>query len=139
MHDHGQVGRALGRGDAKLAHFLGQAGLGLRHAVLNELRRLVRIGTEREGDGQRHGAVGRRLAVHIEHAFDAVDGLLDRRRHGFGDDARIGAGIGGAHHDGGRHDFRIFRDRHGAQRQQAGQEDDDRQHAGENRPVDEKA
>ena len=54
VHDHREVGRALGGRDAEAAHFLGQARLGLRDAVLHELLRLVGIGAELEGDGQRH-------------------------------------------------------------------------------------
>ena len=41
--------------------------------------------------GQRHGAVGRRIGRHVEHVLDAVDLLLERRRHGGGDGLRIGA------------------------------------------------
>ena len=137
VHHHRQVGRALDRRDAEAAHLLGQARLGLRDAVLHQLLRLVGIGAELEGDGQRHQAVGRRLAAHVEHALDAVDRFLDRRRHGLGDHLRVGARILRAHHDRRRHDLGIFRDRHHAQREQAGEEDQHRQHAGEDRPVDE--
>ena len=63
MHDHGQVGRALDGRDAEAAHFLGQARLGLRDAVLHELLGLVGVGAELEGDGQRHQAVGGGLAA----------------------------------------------------------------------------
>ena len=132
-----EVGRALDRGDAEAAHLLRQPRLRLRDAVLHQLLRLVGIGAELEGDGQRHQAVGRRLAAHVEHVLDAVDLLLDRRRHGLGDDLRIGAGILRAHHHRRRHDLGIFGDRQHAQREQAGEEDQDREHAGEDRPVDE--
>ena len=91
VHDHRQVGRALDRGDAEPAHFLGQARLGLRDAVLHQLLRLVGVGAELEGDGQRHQAVGGRLAAHVEHVLDAVDLLLERRRHRLGDHLRVGA------------------------------------------------
>jgi hypothetical protein len=101
------------------------------------LLRLVGVGTELEGDRQRHQAVGGRLTGHVEHALDAVDLLLDRRRYRLGDHLRIGAGILRANDDRWRHHLGIFRDRHRAQRQQAGDENEDRYDAGENRPVDE--
>ena len=137
MHDHGQVGRALDGGDAEAPDLLRQPRLGLRHAVLHQLLRLVGVGAEPERHGQRHHAVGRRLAAHVEHAFDAVDRFLDRRRHRLGDHLGVGARIGRAHHHRWRHDFRIFRDRQRRQRDQSGHEDQDRQHAREDRPVDE--
>jgi hypothetical protein len=46
VHDHGQVGRALDRGDAQAAHFLGQARLGLGDAVLHQLLGLVGVGAQ---------------------------------------------------------------------------------------------
>jgi hypothetical protein len=101
VHDHGQVGRALDRGDAQAAHFLGQARLGLGDAVLHQLLGLVGVGAQREGHGQRHHAVGRGLAAHVEHAFHAVDGFLQRRGHGFGDHLGVGARVLGAHHHRG--------------------------------------
>ena len=121
------------------ADLLGQSRLGLRHAVLHQLLRLVGIGAEPERDGERHQAVGGRLAAHIEHVLDAVDLLLDRRRHRLGDHLRIGAGILRAHHHGRRRHLRIFGDRQRRQRQQTRQEDQRRQHAGEDRPVDEES
>ena len=57
-----------------------------------------------------HHAVGRGLGKHVERIFHAVDGLLQRRGHGFGDGLGIGAGIVRAHHDGRRHHLRIFAD-----------------------------
>ena len=137
VHDHGQVGRALHRGDAEAAHILGQARLGLRDAVLHELLGLVRVHAEPERDRQRHQAVGRRLAAHVEHALDAVDLLLDRRRDGFGNHLRVRTRILRAHHDRRRHHLGVLRDRHDAQRQKAGDEDENRNDSGEDRPVDE--
>ncbi|MGY4506005.1 hypothetical protein ACVWYH_009962 [Bradyrhizobium sp. GM24.11] len=137
MHDHGQVGRRLLGDDAELAHHSRQARLGLLHAVLHQLCRLVRIGAEAECHRQRHRAVGGRLARHVQHAFDAVDLLLDRRRHRFRNHFGIGAGIGRAHQHRGRHDIGIFRDRHREQRDQAGEKDQDRKDACKNRTIDE--
>jgi hypothetical protein len=139
VHDHGEVGRALDRGDAEGAHLLGQPRLGLRDPVLHQLLGLVGVGAQPEGDGQRHGAVGGRLAAHVEHVLDPVDRLLDGGGDGLGDHLGIGARILGADHDGGRHHLRIFRDRQGAQRQQAGDEDERRQHAREDGAVDEES
>ena len=93
VHDHHQVGRALGGGDAEAAHLFRQPRLGDRHAVLHQHLRLIEIGAELEGDGQRHRAVAGRIGGHVEHVLDAVDLLLDRRRDGLGDRLGIGAGI----------------------------------------------
>ncbi len=138
VHHHRDVGRALDRGHAQAAHLLGQARLGLRDAVLHQLLGLVGVGAQREGHGQRHHAIGGGLAAHVEHAFHAVDGFLQRRGHGFGDHLGVGARVLGAHHHGGRRDFRVFGDRQTAQRDQAAEEDQQRQHPGKDGAVDEK-
>ena len=65
--------------------------------------------------------------------------LLERRGDGLGDDLRVGAGVGGAHHDRGRHDFRVFADRQLEQRDRARDQDEGRQDRREDRPVDEEA
>ena len=78
---------------------------------------MSRSRAEREGDRQRHRAVGCRLREHVEHALDAVDLLLERRGHGLGDDLRVGAGIRRADDDRRRHDARVFADRQPEQRQ----------------------
>ncbi|MCY1226734.1 hypothetical protein D9M72_389800 [compost metagenome] len=57
MHDHHQVGRALGRGDADASDLFRQARFGDRHAVLHQHLCLVEIGAELEGNRQRHRAV----------------------------------------------------------------------------------
>ena len=139
VHDHGQVGRTLDRGDAQAAHFLGQARLGLGDAVLHQLLRLVGVGAQREGHGQRHHAVGRGLAAHIEHAFHAVDGFLQRRGHGFGNHLGIGARVLGANHHRGWSDLGVFRDRQRSHGDQASEKDEHRQHTREDRAVDEKS
>ncbi len=139
IDDHDEVGRAFDGGDAECAHFRGQARFGLRHAVLHQLLRLVRVGAQLERDGQRQHAVRCRLAAHIEHVLDAVDLFFKRRGDGFGDNGRVRTGIGGADDDGWRHDFRIFGNRQGAHAEKARDHDQDRQHAGEDRPVDKKS
>ena len=117
----------------------GQARQRLRDAVLHLHLRVVEIGAEREGDGQRHPAVGGRLREHVEHVLDAVDLLLERRGDGLGDDLRIGARIGRAHDHRRRHDLRILADRQLEEREGAGDDDHQRQHGREDRPVDEEA
>ena len=91
VHDHDEVGRGLLGRHADALHFLRQPRQRLRDAVLHLHLRVVEVGAEREGDRQRQRAVGRRLREHVEHALDAVDLLLERRRHGLGDDLRVGA------------------------------------------------
>ncbi|KWT85151.1 hypothetical protein APY03_3954 [Variovorax sp. WDL1] len=137
VNHHRDVGRALDGGDPQPPHFLGQARLGLRHAVLHHLLRLVRVGAQLEGDGQRHHAIRGRLAAHVEHVLDAVDLLLERRRHRLGNHLRIGARILGAHHHRRGCDFRVFRDRQPAQGDQARDQHQQREHAREDRPIDE--
>ncbi len=123
VHDHGQVGRALLGGHAKSLHFLRQLRQGLGDAVLHLHLGVVEVGAQREGDGQGHRAVAGGLRGGIEHAFHAVDLLLERRGDGFGDDLRVGARIAGAHDHGRRHDFGIFADRQLEQRDAAGDHD----------------
>ena len=126
MHDHRQVGTALDGRDAKLPDDAGQTRLGLRYAVLDKLLGLVGIRAQAERHGQGHLPVGRRLAAHIEHAFDPVDLLLDRRCHRLGDHLRVGSRRARVHDDTRRHHVGIFRDRHRRQRDQAGEKDEDR-------------
>ncbi|MND37720.1 hypothetical protein D3C80_284130 [compost metagenome] len=108
MNDQRQVGRAFGGCNAKGAHFFRQARFGLRNTVLHQLLGLIGIGAERKRDGQRHDAVGGRLALHIKHAFDAVDLFFKRRGDGFGNNGWVGARILRANYDLWRHDFWIF-------------------------------
>ena len=135
VHHHRQVGCTLHGGDAQAAHFLGQARLGLRDAVLHQLLGLVRVGAELESDGECHRAIGCGLAAHVEHAFDTVDAFFQRRGDGFGNHLGVGAGVLGAHHDGGRCHFGVFRNGQAAQCDEAGDDHQHRQHTGKNGPV----
>ena len=72
-------------GDADALHFLREYGDRHGHAVLHQDLRLIEIGAELEGDGQRHVAVARALRRHVEHVLNAIDLLLDRRGDGVGD------------------------------------------------------
>jgi hypothetical protein len=111
MHHHEKGRAALERGHAELAHFLGEPWQRLRDAVLHLHLRLVDVGADAEGHGERERAVERGLRGHVQHVFDAHDLLLERRGHCFRDHLGIGAGVGGAHHHRRRHDFRVFADR----------------------------
>ncbi len=137
VHDHDEVRRGLLGHDADALHLGRQPRQRLRHAVLHLHLRVVEVGAEREGDGQRHPAVGCRLREHVEHVLDAVDLLLERRGHGLGDDLRVRARIGGAHDDGRRHHLRVLADRQPEERQRSGHDDHQRQHGGEDRTIDE--
>ena len=97
----------------------------------------IRIGAEREGDGQRVAAVGAAGRLVIERIVDAVDLLLDRLGDGRLDGFRIGAGIERRQRDLRRHDVGKLRDRNHRHRDDAGQRDDDRDDEGQPRPVDE--
>jgi hypothetical protein len=137
VRDHRQVGRLLGRRHTQRAHLLGQTRQRLRDAVLHLHLRLVDVGAEREGHGQRQRAVAGRLRGHVERVLDAVDRLLERRGDCLGDRARVRAGVGGAHDDRGRHDLGILADRQAEERDRAQQQDQEREHAGEDRAADE--
>jgi hypothetical protein len=75
----------------------------------------------------------------VEHVVDAVDRLFDRRRDCLGDGLGVGAGIIGRHRDGWRHDIGILRDRQREIGDGADDGDRQREHAREDRPVDEEA
>ena len=82
----------------------------LRHREVDPVLHLhlrdVRVGVEREVDGQRHLPVRRARRRHVEHVVDAVDLRLDRRGHRFGDGPRVGAGVGRLHRHLHRRDVR---------------------------------
>ena len=115
----------------------GSRGSAIGDAVLHQHLRLVEIGAEPERDRQRHRAVGRALRRHVEHVFDAVDLLLDRRGDGVGDDLGRRARIRCADDDRRRHDVGILRGRQREIGDRAEDHDDDRQHGREDRTVDE--
>ncbi len=100
-----QVGRALAHGQPVAPHLVGQAALGGADPVLHQHLRLVDVGADVEGDGQREVAVGGRLRGHVDHAFDAVHLLLDRCGNRIGHRLGAGTGIGRRHGDGRRGDL----------------------------------
>ena len=131
-------GRRLDDVDALLDHLLGKLGLGLR---LTDLRQDLVGGRDRvvgEDDVElrlpRTGIQG----VHVLHVVNAVDLLLDRRRHGLLHRHRVGTGIGGRHLDLGRNDVRELGDGQSEQTDHAEDHRDDRDDHGHDGPVNEK-
>ena len=138
MHDHHQIGRAFGDVDADVADVGRQPRLRDGDAVLHLHLGDVEIGAEIEADLDGEAPVGRRVRRHVEHVLDAVDLLLDRRDHGRGDDFGAGAGILAGHVDDRRRDLGILRDRQARERHAAEDHENDRDHRGKDRPIDEK-
>ena len=128
---------ALARGDAGLLDHVGQERQGQVDAVLHQHLGEVQVDARLEGHGQGVGAVVVRLRDHVHHVLDAVDLLLDGGGHRLGDDLGVGAGVGALDDDARRRDLRVLRERQVEDGDGAGQGDDDRQHRGEDRPVDE--
>ncbi len=138
IDDHQHAGRFLLHRHAPPLHQLGQDRLGQRHAVLHEHLGHVQVDVIVKRDGQRVAAVVAALRRHVQHVFHAVDLLFDRRGHGVGHHLGVCARVRGRDFDRGRRDLRVLRDGQRKQRDPAGQRDDDRQHRGKDRPVDEK-
>ena len=137
MHDHHQVGRALVDGDADRPHVGRQPRLRDRHAVLHLHLRDIEIGAEIEAHRDGEASVRRRVRRHVEHVLDAVDLLLDRRDRRRRDHVGAGARILPGDLDHRRRDFGILRDRQTEIGDRAEDHDHDRDHGGEDRPVDE--
>ncbi len=138
VNHHGQVGAALFGGQADLAHDLGQAGQRAVDAVLHRGFSGFGAGADLEGDGECHGAIGGGLRIEIQQVLDATDLLLQRRGHGLADHTRVGARELRAHHDLWRRHLGVLGERQLEDGQRADEEDEDRQHGGKARPVDEK-
>ncbi len=132
---HQRRGRALLRGHAVLAHFLGKAALRLAHAVLHAHGCRVGVHVGAEGGHHLQAAVRGRDRLQVDQAFDAIDRLLQRHGHRLGDLLGIGARIGGAHHHAGRHDLGILAHGQLRNRNQAHGEQDDGEHDREDRAV----
>ena len=137
VHHHRQIGRALDRRHTELAHLFRQARQRLRDPVLHLHLRIVHVGAEPEGHGERQDPVGGGLRGHVEHVLHAVDLLFQRGRDRFRYDLRAGSRVLRAHDHRRRDHLRILADGQTHHRQQAGDEDDDGQHGREARPVDE--
>ncbi len=139
VHDHQHVGRLLLDHDPLAVDQIGEDRLGHGHAVLHQDLSHVQVDAQLEGDGQRVRAVVGALGGHVEHPLDAVDLLLDGGGHGVGHDLGVRAGIRGGDLDGGRGNLRILRHRQRPHGDPARQCDNDRQHRGEDRAMDEEA
>ncbi len=131
------VGRRLPHLHAEALHILGQSGQGVLHAVLRQHLRDIEVGPNSERHGYRELAIPRRLAAHVQHAFNAVDLLLERRCNGPRNGLRGRARVGRCDLDRGRHDLRILRNRQDDERTKSDQRHEDAQDGGEDRPVDE--
>ena len=119
---------------------VGQQRHGQADAVLHQHLGQVQVDAVLEGDRQGVGAVVGALRRHVHHVLDAVDLLLDRRGDRLGDHLRAGAGVLA------RRPARWAARSAGYcaigsvnEREPPGQRDHDRQHRGEDRPVDEEA
>src|SRR5690606_19324663 len=76
--------------------------------------------------------------LHVGHALDAVDDLLERRRDGALHGLRIGACVEGGDLHGGRREFRVARDRQRRDGDGAPEDDEQRADRREDGPADEK-
>src|SRR5262245_17720395 len=137
VHDHHQIGRALGDGHTDVAHLGRQPRLGDAEPVLHLHLRDVEVGAEVEGDRDGEAPVGGGVRGHIEHVLDAVDLLLDRRHHGGGYRVRGRVRYLASDVDDRRRDLGILRDRQAHEGDRTQDHEDDRDHRGEDRPVDE--
>ena len=138
VHGQEDVAGALPDRDAGLDDLRRQQRRRGRHPVFHQHLGGVRVGAERERDGDGHVAVAGRLRGHVDHVLHAVDLLLDRRGDGVGQHLGRGAGIVGRHVHRRRRDVRILRDGQGRKGHRPGQGDQDGDHRREHRPVDEK-
>ncbi|CRQ53393.1 hypothetical protein PAERUG_P45_London_17_VIM_2_12_12_00116 [Pseudomonas aeruginosa] len=122
--------------DAVAPHRFGQARLDDLQAVLHFHRGEVGVHALAEGQGQR-GLAGAAGGLGVEQAGRAVHLALDDRGHRFLDHLGRGAGIAGADVDHRRRDVRVLGDRQEADRQDPGEHDQQGDHPGEDRPVNE--
>ncbi len=102
VNDQQDVRRFLAGRDPGLLDHVGQKRHGQVDAVLHHDLGQVEIDALVKGDREGVAAVVVGLRRHVEHPLDAVDLLLDRRRHGLGHDLGAGAGIGAVHLNGRR-------------------------------------
>jgi len=89
------------------------------------------------GDAQIDRAVVGVDRPHVEHVVDAVDLLLERRRHRLLDGERVGAHVRSVDLDPGRDDVGEPGDRELPQRHGAEEDHHDREDDGDDRPADE--
>ena len=138
--DHEQeVVRLLGHLHAIAAHLVGQAWGGALDAVVDIEGGLVDVGADLEGGRDRHLPVRGRARVEVQQVLDPRELFFDRCGHGARQRFGRRAGVGGNDLHRRRRDLGVLRDRQRARRHQAGEHDDDGQHRGEHRPLDEEA
>ena len=137
IDDHQDIGGLLADRDPLVLDLGRQLRHGERHAVLHHHQGRIDVGADIEGHGQRVRAVVAHLRGHVEHALDAVDLLLDHRRHRVGHDRGTRPGVVDGHRHPGRRDPGILRHRQPDQRDPADQGDDDGKNRREDRSIDE--
>ncbi len=116
---------------------LRQRGQCRRHAVLHQHLREIQIGADVERYCQRVAAVVGSVRLHVDHALDAVDLLLDRQCDCVDHGPRAGARIAGRDLDGRRRDIGILRHRQAQERDQSDHDHQDGDDVRENRALDE--
>ena len=102
MHHHGEVWRWFSVTMPRRCTSCGRRHSAIDLALYFGLRP-VYIRANGKGDGQGHASIDVALRWHVQHVFDAVDFLLQRRSHGFGNHFRVSAWIVSGHYDCGRH------------------------------------
>ena len=137
--DHQEAGIGLPHGDALSANLFGQTRLDRAQPVLYLGLRNIDVGPGLEGHGDGRGAVRDARRGHVEEAVDPVELLLDHLSDVFFQSLGIGAGIDHADRQRRRRDFGILLDRERAQREEACQQDTERDDPCEDGPVDEEA
>ena len=135
---HEDVGHPLAGRHASLLDDVGEHRQSQVHPVLHQYLGQVQVHALVESHGKTVGAVVGGLRLHVEHLLDAVDLLLDGRGHRLGHHLGAGAGIGATDLHRRRRDRRVLGQGQIRNCQPAGQRDGDRQHAGKDRPVNEK-
>src|SRR5208337_2210864 len=123
--------------DADLTHVGRQPWLRDGDSILYLHLRDVEVGAELKAYRDGETPVGSRVRRDIQHVVDAVDLLLDRCDHGGGNDVGISPWILAGHIDDRRRDLGILRDRQTGISDRSQNNEDDRDHAGEDRTLDE--
>jgi len=123
--------------DALCLHRLRQLRERAGHPVLHQYLREVDVHSDLEGDDERIAAVRRAPRLHVDHAVDAVDLLLDRQSDGIDHGARARARIARGDGNRRRHHIGILRDREPQQRYAADHNHQHGEHVREDRTLDE--
>ena len=91
-----------------LLHVERQLGHGGGDTILDQNLCHVQIGTDLKGDDQLVSAVAGARRLHVEHVFDSVHLLLDRKRDGVSHHASARPGVGGGYLNGGWCDIGVL-------------------------------